>query len=122
MSSSRAAAAPEARAAELRTSLSRWLYEYHVLDDPSVDDATYDRAYDELVALEGEQLVVGAVVRRIVDGRLVEDVVLVQPPAEQVAKLGCAVGGAREHRAAPRRDRRSRPRRSARRARGYRPR
>src|SRR5215469_12626494 len=52
MSSSRAAAAPEARAAELRTSLSRWLYEYHVLDDPSVDDATYDRAYDELVALE----------------------------------------------------------------------
>ena len=27
-------------------------YEYHVLDEPSVDDATYDRAYDELVALE----------------------------------------------------------------------
>src|SRR5215468_567555 len=54
MSSSRAAAAPEARAAELRTSLSRWLYEYHVLDDPSVDDAAYDRAYDELVALEQE--------------------------------------------------------------------
>src|SRR5262249_59510936 len=54
MSSSRAAAAPEARAADLRTSLSRWLYEYHVLDDPSVDDAAYDRAYDELVALEQE--------------------------------------------------------------------
>ena len=30
------------RAAELRTQLSRWLHEYHVLDDPSVDDATYD--------------------------------------------------------------------------------
>jgi DNA ligase (NAD+) len=42
----------EKRAAELREQLNRWLYEYHVLDDPSVDDATYDRAYDELVALE----------------------------------------------------------------------
>jgi DNA ligase (NAD+) len=40
------------RAAVLRTELQRWLYEYHVLDDPSVADATYDRAYDELVALE----------------------------------------------------------------------
>jgi DNA ligase (NAD+) len=36
----------------LRGLLNRWLYEYHVLDDPSVDDATYDRAFDELVALE----------------------------------------------------------------------
>src|SRR5690348_7078940 len=43
-----------ARAAELRGLLGRWLYEYHVLDDPSVDDATYDRHYDELVALEQE--------------------------------------------------------------------
>ncbi len=42
----------EARAAELRRQLNRWLHEYHVLDAPSVDDATYDRAYDELVALE----------------------------------------------------------------------
>ncbi len=41
-------------AAELRVRLSRWLYEYHVLDDPSVDDATYDRAYDELLELERE--------------------------------------------------------------------
>ena len=40
------------RAAELRGSLNRWLHEYHVLDEPSVDDATYDRAYDELVELE----------------------------------------------------------------------
>ena len=48
MPSSRA----DARAAELRAQLNRWLHEYHVLDDPSVDDATYDRAYDELVALE----------------------------------------------------------------------
>ncbi|HTR33923.1 MAG TPA: NAD-dependent DNA ligase LigA [Gaiellaceae bacterium] len=42
----------EKRAAELRALLNRWLHEYHVLDAPSVDDATYDRAYDELVALE----------------------------------------------------------------------
>ncbi|HEY0417603.1 MAG TPA: NAD-dependent DNA ligase LigA [Gaiellaceae bacterium] len=41
-----------ARAAELRRLLNRWLHEYHVLDDPSVDDATYDRGYDELVAIE----------------------------------------------------------------------
>ncbi len=46
--------APGERAQELRGSLNRWLYEYHVLDDPSVDDATYDRAYDELSALELE--------------------------------------------------------------------
>jgi DNA ligase (NAD+) len=45
----------EKRAAELRAELSRWLYEYHVLDDPSVDDPTYDSAYDELVALEEAQ-------------------------------------------------------------------
>jgi DNA ligase (NAD+) len=54
MSSSRAPTKPAARAAELREVLSRWLHEYHVLDEPSVDDATYDRAYDELVALEQE--------------------------------------------------------------------
>ncbi|MDX6565676.1 MAG: ligase, partial [Gaiellales bacterium] len=43
------------RATELRNLLNRWLHEYHVLDAPSVDDATYDRHYDELVKLEGEQ-------------------------------------------------------------------
>ena len=42
------------RAAELRAQLNRWLHEYHVLDDPSVEDETYDRVYDELVALERE--------------------------------------------------------------------
>jgi DNA ligase (NAD+) len=41
-----------ARVEELRGLLNRWLHEYHVLDDPSVDDAVYDRAFDELVALE----------------------------------------------------------------------
>jgi DNA ligase (NAD+) len=42
------------RAAELRAQLNRWLHEYHVLDEPTVDDATYDRSYDELVELERE--------------------------------------------------------------------
>ncbi|MGZ4291467.1 MAG: NAD-dependent DNA ligase LigA [Gaiellaceae bacterium] len=42
------------RADELRGLLGRWLHEYHVLDEPSVDDATYDRHYDELVELERE--------------------------------------------------------------------
>jgi DNA ligase (NAD+) len=44
----------EARAAELRELLSRYSYEYHVLDEPSVSDAEYDRLYDELVKLEEE--------------------------------------------------------------------
>ena len=44
----------EARAAELRELLNRYSYEYHVLDDPSVSDAEYDRLYDDLVTLEEE--------------------------------------------------------------------
>jgi DNA ligase (NAD+) len=51
MPSSRPAAA-EKRAAELRELLNRYLYEYYVLDEPSVSDAEYDRLYDELVAIE----------------------------------------------------------------------
>jgi DNA ligase (NAD+) len=43
---------PTVRAAGLRDRLTRWGYQYHVLDDPSVPDAEYDRAYDELVELE----------------------------------------------------------------------
>ena len=42
------------RVAELRERVSRWSYEYHVLDAPSVPDAEYDRDYDELSALERE--------------------------------------------------------------------
>jgi DNA ligase (NAD+) len=45
---------PKRRVAELRERIERWNYEYHVLDDPSVSDADYDRHYDELVALETE--------------------------------------------------------------------
>src|SRR3954453_19869728 len=42
------------RAAELRDLLNRYSYEYHVLDDPSVEDAAYDRLYDELTRIESE--------------------------------------------------------------------
>jgi len=43
---------PEARARELRGLLNRYSHAYHVLDDPEVTDAEYDRLYDELVELE----------------------------------------------------------------------
>ncbi len=42
----------EQRAAELREVLDYHLYRYHVLDDPEITDAAYDRIYDELVSLE----------------------------------------------------------------------
>jgi DNA ligase (NAD+) len=42
----------EQRAAELRDVLDYHLYRYHVLDDPEISDAEYDRLYDELVELE----------------------------------------------------------------------
>jgi DNA ligase (NAD+) len=44
----------EDRAAELRGLLMQWGHAYHVLDEPVVADAAYDRAYDELVELENE--------------------------------------------------------------------
>jgi DNA ligase (NAD+) len=44
----------EKRAAELRGLLTKWGHAYHVLDEPLVEDAAYDRAYDELVELENE--------------------------------------------------------------------
>jgi DNA ligase (NAD+) len=40
------------RVEELRTLLKRYGYAYHVLDDPEVSDAEYDRLYDELLELE----------------------------------------------------------------------
>jgi DNA ligase (NAD+) len=44
----------EKRVAELRRVLVYHLHRYHVLDDPEIEDAEYDRLYDELVALESE--------------------------------------------------------------------
>jgi DNA ligase (NAD+) len=41
-----------ARATELRGLLKRYGYAYHVLDDPEVSDAEYDRLFDELLELE----------------------------------------------------------------------
>ena len=43
-----------ARANELRELLTRYAYEYYVLDEPSVVDVAYDKLYDELVRLESE--------------------------------------------------------------------
>jgi DNA ligase (NAD+) len=42
------------RIEELRREVERHLYAYHVLDDPEISDAAYDKLYDELVALEAE--------------------------------------------------------------------
>jgi DNA ligase (NAD+) len=45
---------PAERAAELRDVVDYHLYRYHVLDDPEISDAEFDRLYDELVVLERE--------------------------------------------------------------------
>ena len=41
-----------ARAAELRDQLTRASYEYYVLDQPALSDASYDLLFRELQALE----------------------------------------------------------------------
>lgn len=43
------------RASELRRELSYHNYRYHVLDDPQISDAEYDRMLHELKAIEAEQ-------------------------------------------------------------------
>jgi DNA ligase (NAD+) len=44
----------QSRLDELRAKVNHHLYRYHVLDDPEISDAEYDRLYDELKALEDE--------------------------------------------------------------------
>ena len=45
---------PQRRISELRELLNRYSYEYHVLDQPSVEDAVYDGLFSELKRLEAE--------------------------------------------------------------------
>ena len=42
----------EKRIAQLRAQIDEHNYRYHVLDDPDVEDAVYDRLFDELKSLE----------------------------------------------------------------------
>src|SRR2546430_14862013 len=42
----------QAKLDELREEVNHHLYRYHVLDDPEISDAAYDRLFDELKALE----------------------------------------------------------------------
>ena len=44
----------QARLDELREEVNHHLYRYHVLDDPEISDAEFDRLFDELKALEEE--------------------------------------------------------------------
>jgi DNA ligase (NAD+) len=54
MSSRTKANTNEARIAELRDRVDYHLYRYHVLDEPEISDAEFDRLWDELLALERE--------------------------------------------------------------------
>ena len=54
MSSKTKTKTDEARIAELRDRVDYHLYRYHVLDEPEISDAEFDRLWDELLALERE--------------------------------------------------------------------
>jgi len=45
---------PKERVKELRELLARYSYEYHVLDNPTVDDAVYDSLFGELKRIEAD--------------------------------------------------------------------
>ncbi|MDN6542646.1 MAG: NAD-dependent DNA ligase LigA, partial [Lentilactobacillus parabuchneri] len=42
------------QAAELRRKLNQWADEYYTYDSPSVEDAVYDKTYQQLVELESK--------------------------------------------------------------------
>ena len=44
----------QARAEVLRRDLEKWNYEYYVLDNPSVPDSEYDKAFRELSDIEAK--------------------------------------------------------------------
>jgi DNA ligase (NAD+) len=48
------ASSVEKRLGQLRQRLEQANYEYHVLDDPKLSDAEYDKLYDELVKIESD--------------------------------------------------------------------
>jgi DNA ligase (NAD+) len=54
MSSKTKTKTDEARVAELREKVDYHLYRYHVLDEPEISDAEFDRLWDELLELERE--------------------------------------------------------------------
>jgi DNA ligase (NAD+) len=54
MSSKATMKAADTRVAELRELVDYHLYRYHVLDQPEISDADFDRLWDELLALERE--------------------------------------------------------------------
>ena len=54
MSSRTKAKSEEARVGELRDTVDYHLYRYHVLDEPEIPDAEFDRLWDELLELERE--------------------------------------------------------------------
>ncbi len=54
MSSKTKTKTDQARVAELREQVDYHLYRYHVLDEPEISDAEFDRLWDELLALERE--------------------------------------------------------------------
>ena len=56
-----APADPAVRATELRVAIEQANYRYHVLDDPQLPDAEYDRLMRELEALEAEHPTLAAV-------------------------------------------------------------
>jgi DNA ligase (NAD+) len=71
-----------ARAAELRALLDRYNHRYHVLDDPEVPDAEYDRLMVELRGIEAEY----------------PDLVTADSPTQRVGAAPLAAFGAVRHR------------------------